>query len=416
MKLYFAFSNSVLFNQANIQEIECEKEADLLVWATPPIDLRLVDKIKDFDFFRNIWYLERPKIIEGKKIRKFKSNKIVQNFYNAYLSKILNDKLYDEFIVAGFWNDTIYIVNYLKSINPHIKISICEEGLLNYYCGEAHKNLYYMVQNNKRQNLKSWCLGGRTFKFIQKNIITDYLNAPSFLKYKFNNNIIKIPNYSNTTDRIRGLVNAVFDCVPVEIYEEYKKRNVFYIASEWNRNYDPIDVNPTILQCIEEIVPPDKLVIKTHTNATQHRMTYAKDTNKKVYVDRAIYLFEILCSQLELDNKIFILRNSSIALNLTQYFEKEPIFIFTHRLFSRYHYGLDDCGDQYIEDLRKHMKNPDHVLVPNSILDLKCVLINLCETYCGGVRIEERSDDEELSPMIQKILETFECLKAEESK
>ena len=46
MKLYFAFSNSILFNQTNLQaNLESEK-GDVLVWSTPPIDWNLVHAVE----------------------------------------------------------------------------------------------------------------------------------------------------------------------------------------------------------------------------------------------------------------------------------------------------------------------------------------------------------------------------------
>ena len=394
MKLYFAFSNSILFNQTNLQaNLESEK-GDVLVWSTPPIDWNLVHIVEKSGIFEHVWYLERPKIIEGKRLKKFASKRLIQEFYNQYLDRILSGQKYDEFVVAGFWNDVLYIVNYLLRKYPQIKISICEEGLLNYYCGDEFQNLYYMVQNNRKQNLKAWLMGGTTFRHVQKKINAVYLLAPDFLKSDVQSPIYTLPSLSNTKEEFKTFVKDVFDATSIDIYQQYAERNFYYIASSWNRNYDPVDIGPSLLECIQNIVPPNKLVIKTHTNATIHRKNFAKKCDREIFVDRNVYLFEILCNYLDLTDKIFILRNSSIALNLIQFFEKQPIFIFTHRLYSRYHYGMDNCGDVYVEDLKKHVKNPERIFVPNSMSDFETMLFNLSYQYCGGIKTQKMLEND----------------------
>lgn len=392
MKLYFAFSNIILLNQANIQVNNSKEEGDLLVWSTSPIDCNIVNEIIEKEIFNNVWYLERPKIAIGSKLNRFKSERLKQQFYNRYLDKILVNKVYDEFIVAGFWNDSLHIIEYLKKYNPNIKIGICEEGLLNYYCGYNHENLYYMVQYGKKERLKAWILGGKSFKDIQKRIVADYLIAPDFVHFDLNNEIFRIPSIGSNKI-MQELTENIAKNYLENLYREYRERNIYYIASQWSPSYDPVDISPEILSFIEEVVPPEKLIIKTHSNATNHRKTYAENVDKNVFVDRNVYLFEIMCSRLDLSDKVFIIRNSSIALYLTQLFEKEPVFIFTHRLFSRYHYGLDDCGDHYVKDLKRHVKNPERIFVPDSLSDFKRILTDMSNKYCGGIKKKELGED-----------------------
>lgn len=77
--------------------------------------------------------------------------------------------------------------------------------------------------------------------------------------------------------------------------------------------------------------------------------------------------------------KVFIVRNSSIPIYLTQMLKIEPMFVFTHRLSSRYHYGWDNCGDYYVSDLKKNMEHPERIFVPNSYVELKEILNKLCK-------------------------------------
>ena len=69
MKLYYAFSNTMVLTQANIQANVSKEEGDLLVWSTVPIDFHLVEIIRGKGIFRNVWYLDRPMILSGKNIR-----------------------------------------------------------------------------------------------------------------------------------------------------------------------------------------------------------------------------------------------------------------------------------------------------------------------------------------------------------
>lgn len=385
MKLYYAFSNIMVLTQANIQVNVSKEEGDLLVWSTAPIDYHLVEIIRSKGIFRNVWYLDRPMILPGKKLRaRIKSKRYKKRFYFEYLERLLSDQKYDEFVTSGFWHDTLTILEYLKKANPHIKIGISEEGLLNYYCGDLHKNLYYMVQYTRKQKIRAYLAGGKSFKYVQKNIIADYLTAPGLMRQKVSNTIYPLPVIDENNPIMKAVVDELFDDYQrrlENVIDEYKIRKVCYIVTLHNKAYDPVDRNGEVLDLVLNEVPLNSLLLKTHTNATQHRRTFGSDIDPEVFIDRNVYLFEVLFSHIydDTENKVFIVRNSSIAIYLTQMFKVEPVFIFIHRLYSRYHYGWDDCGDFYVEDLKKHMRHPERVLVPDSYVELKVMLSNFCK-------------------------------------
>lgn len=391
MKLYYAFSNIMVLTQANIQTNVSKDEADLLVWSTAPIDYHLVEIIRSKGIFKNIWYLDRPMILPGKNIRsKIKGQKYKKKFYFEYLKRLLSDRKYDEFITSGFWNDTLIILEYLRKSNPNIKIGISEEGLLNYYCGEMHKNLYYMVQYTRKQRIRAYLTGGKQFGYVQKNIVADYLTAPNLMRQKVQNEIYALPVIDDSNPIIKEIVDELFDYYQRrfdDLINEYRARKVYYIITPHNRAYDPVDRNEEVLSLVLNEVPVDLLVLKTHTNATQHRRTFGSDMEPEIFIDKNVYLFEVLFSHIcdNVENKVFIVRNSSIAIYLTQMFKVEPIFIFIHRLYSRYHYGWDDCGDFYVNDLKKNMVHPERILVPDSYVELKVIINKLCQ---GGEKGE----------------------------
>lgn len=385
MKLYFAFSNIILLTQANIQANVSNDEADLLVWSTHPIDYHLVEMIRSKGIFRNVWYLERPRIWGGKyKWNKIKNNILKRKFYFRYLERILENQIYDEFVAAGFWNDALIILEYLKKVNPNIKIGISEEGLKSYYCGDKHKKLYYMPSYNRKQKIEAYIRGGRLFKYVQKNIVADYLTAPVLMRQSVDNEVIALPPIDEKNPIMKSVVDGLFDVYQnefSEIISEYRARKVYYTDSPASKSYDPNDYSGDILESLMNEVPIELLVLKTHTNDTVYRRKFGKDFDEEIFIDRNVYLFEVLFSHIysEEEIKVFIVRNSSMAIYLTQMFKVEPIFVFIHRLSSRYHYGWDNCGDYYVEDLKKNMVHPERIFVPDSYVELKEILNKLCK-------------------------------------
>ena len=372
MKLYYAFSNTMVLTQANIQANVSKEEGDLLVWSTVPIDFHLVEIIRGKGIFRNVWYLDRPMILSGKNIRsRINSRRYKKKFYFEYLKRLLANQKYDEFITSGYWHDTLIILDYLKNVNPRIRIGVSEEGLLNYYCGYLHRNLYYMVQYTRKQRIRAYLLGGRRFRYVQKNIVADYLTAPNLMRQEVENEIYSLPAIDENNPIMKAVVDELFDNYQnrlESLIDEYRARKVCYIVTLHNKAYDPVDRSGEVLDLVLNEVPLEMLILKTHTNATQHRRTFGSDLDP-----------EVLFSHIgDIENKVFIVRNSSIAIYLTQMFKIEPIFIFIHRLYSRYHYGWDDCGDFYVEDLKKNMKHPERILVPDSYVELKVILEELC--------------------------------------
>lgn len=385
MKLYFAFSNIILFTQANIQANVSKNEADLLVWSTPPIDYHLVETIRKKGIFRNVWYLERPRIWGGKhKWNKIKNHYLKEKFYFRYLERILGNQKYDEFVVAGFWNDALMILKYLRRKNPNIKIGISEEGLKSYYCGDMHKKLYYMPTYNRKQKMEAYIAGGHLFKYVQKNVVADYLTAPALMRQSVENEVIALPVIDKKNPIMKSVVDDLFEvyCSEFsEVIDEYRIRKVYYTDAPASKAYDPNDYSGDILELIMNEVPLELLLFKTHTNDTAYRRKFGKNFSEEVFIDRKVYLFEILFSQIysEKEMKVFIVRNSSIPIYLTQMLKIEPMFVFTHRLSSRYHYGWDNCGDYYVSDLKKNMEHPERIFVPNSYVELKEILNKLCK-------------------------------------
>lgn len=386
MKLYFAFSNIILLTQANIQANVSDEEADLLVWSTPPIDYHLVEMIRDKGIFRNVWYLERPRIWGNKhKWSKIKNSLLKQKFYFEYLGRLFGNEFYDEFVAPGFWNDALIILKYLRRINPNIKIGISEEGLKSYYCGNMHKKLYYMPSYSKKQKIEAYIRGGRLFSYVQRNIVADYLTAPALMRQIVDNKVIALPPVDEKNPLIKSIVDDLFEVYRNkfdEVISEYAERKVYFTDSPASKAYDPHDYSNDILEVLTNEIPLNLLVLKTHVNDTAYRKNFGKNFDQEIFIDRNVYLFEVLFSHIyrEEEQKVFIVRNSSMAIYLTQMFKIEPIFIFIHRLSSRYHYGWDDCTDYYVEDLKKNMEHPERVLVPDSYVEFKEILNRVCKT------------------------------------
>lgn len=401
MKLYYAFSNTILFYQANIQANVSDEPADILVWSTNPMCLDLVEQIRKSGIFQNVYYLERPVIREGAKIyEKLKNYKLKKEFYDNYLQHIIGETKYSEFVTCGFWNDALIIYSYVKKYNKDIKVGVSEEGLLNYQCGKNHKKLYYMVVESLKKKLFSFIVGGRAFKDVQRRIVVDYLLQPKMLMEDIKNEVISHPAIDEDNDIMKNLSDNVYEEYKKKLsenkIEEYEKRKFIYMVSPFSPAYDPVNCVNRILNAVTSSINPCQLIFKVHTNHTAARNEFGKNVQNKGMIDTQIYLFEILASHLQsIEEKVFIIRNSSLAIYLTQFFKVEPTFIFTYKLYSRYHYDLDKSSDKYVETLKKNMKHPERVIVPSSISELQLLCKEMSTIDEEQILAEEAENNEQ---------------------
>ena len=406
MVLFYAWTNVLLLNSVNAKvNFFGEEKADLLIRSNSTLSQNLLDTIKKNGFFRKIYFVDMPRInkkrgILGKipKLRVLGIKKPMQQFYKRYIMENFTDEPYDKLITGGLWNDILYILPFLYQKNPGIEVEFLEEGERSY---EGIKSLCVPVvtDNWKRKLVEYYNVGWDKRKY-QKNIKnTIYLYRPERYEEDANLKLKKLPEISREQNNICFmLLDHISDKIDYSMLLRYIKRPVIYFGNylvpEQEANYD---MAYRIIYMIIRKIGQGKLMIKPHTNVTDHRINFAKKYQGRVYIDRNVYLFESMYTKMELEHKIFIAKHSTVLSYAKQLFDKEPYLFFTYRLFDYYHEHGDDISDRYVMSLKRLYRNPEKIIVPNSMLEFENKLrevyeTNLNDKYCKNLKLAEKTD------------------------
>lgn len=380
MVLFYAWTNVVLLNIVNTKETFFDNEdADLLVRCSPTLSPKLISDIESMGIFNNVYYIDMPKIsktrkILGKipKIRMIGMKKPLRKFYVRYVQENLANKAYSKIITGGLWNDTLYLLQALYSQNPKIQIEFVEEGERSY---EGIKGLCKpIIGGNWKNKLVEYYNVGLFLHKCKRNITNVlYLYRPD--RYCGDHRLClkelpKIDKVSNNPCFL--LLDKMSDTLDNSILLRYEKRPVIYIANylvpKFESNYD---MAYRIIDLLIKVFKQNQIMIKTHTSATEHRFNFAKQYESRIFIDRNAYLFEALYTKMDINNKIFIAKNSTTLLYPKQLFGQEPYLIFTYRLFEYYHEYGDEITDKYVSDLKKIYENPEKIFIPNTMMELE---------------------------------------------
>lgn len=374
-----AWSNYLILNMANIKmNIYPERKADLIVKSSPAIDMKIIDFIRKMDLFENIYFIDYVDFkIKFKKIRLFTLKKLYKNFYKRFVDSINNK--YDKVIIAGYWNDALYMLDALWRQGNRFDIDLAEEGELSY---EKVSKLYqsYIGDSIKWKVFHEWStifmkkkfrdrLSGNLFLYSPNRQINNGIKPVCIPKLDQNNSIFEI---------YKGLYNILPEWK--KIY--YSKRKIIFFSDYWAPTFygDSEKIAYELIDKILDCVNEKQLIIKAHPSCTKHRLEFAKEYEEEsdIYVDRDIYIFESLFCGSCMDSKVLISRHSSALIHPISLFGKEPFIVLLFKLYPDYQNFGDKIADKFVETLRDLYSNPEKIYVPNTIMEFE---MNLKELY-----------------------------------
>ena len=346
MILGYAWSNFTVLNLVNVKLTYFPNEPfDLLIRSNKTLSNSLLEEVEKQKIFSNIYYIPMPQIdkclgIIGKipKLRFWSYKRNYKNSMERSLDNTIKHQIYDLFIVPGFWSDTLYVIDYIFKQNRHLKIQLVEEGERSY---EDFSNLTVSdVNHSVKEKIISYYMHG---KYRKK-----YLHYLSNELYLYNPSIYEEEKI--TTKMLPALIEANTCCLNLLQHSahledshilQYVKKDYIYLAGGIVKGYED-NYNQTykIINTLIETVGKSNVIIKTHSNSTDHRLHFAEQWNSRVFIDREVYIFEALCSTIALENKVIISRGSSVAMNVKALFNMEPYVILTYRLYPYYHQYL----------------------------------------------------------------------------
>lgn len=381
MKIFFyAWTNVVLLNAVNTKiNYYQNTSADLLIRCSATLFQPLIQQIEALGIFENVYYIDMPRIRKTgkgiKKIPKFRFigvRKDIRSFYSRYVRENFTDEIYSTFLTAGLWNDTLHLFRELHKKNKEIRMEFIEEGERSY---EGIKSLLEPILGGTWKNklVEKYNIG--FYKHKYKNNITNkiYLYRPDRYGEKENESMFRLPIIDRTENSICfRLFENISEALDYSILLRYEKRTAFFLANylvpKYEANYD---IAKKTIDTMIKIFCANNIMIKTHSSSTEHRLNFAKEYEKRVFVDRGAYLFEGIYTKIDVGNKVLIAKNSTALLYPKQLFDQEPYLVFTYRLYDYYHENGDEITDNYIASLKSLYKNKDKIIVPNTFYELE---------------------------------------------
>ena len=309
--LFYAWTNLTLINMLNTKNAYYrDVEADIIIRFNLTMSQQLISSIRDEKVFRHIYFIDNPRFVRkiglwGKipKLRMIVSKKNLRNYYKRFVINTLGETLYDKLIVAGLWDGAIYLLNELYKKNRNIRLEYVEEGERSY---DGIKALMQVLPAGKmREKALQKYYAGLIKSKLRKNLTNIiYLYAPE--RYQDANiTTLKIPAIDNKNSICKKVLRDSVSTMEYSHYLYYEKRRVYffanYLALPYEENYDQAY---KIIESIIKIIGKNQLIIKTHTNVTKHRLEFAKKYEKEAFVDREVFLFEGLYTEIDIESKI----------------------------------------------------------------------------------------------------------------
>ena len=385
MIAFYAVSNLAIFNALNVKEqYYPDTGADLFVRYVNGTMVELVEWVRNTGVFDNVFTINFPVIstkAEGlgrvKLLRALSQGIKYQRFVSRYLNTMVPGKKYDVLLTLHMDSHCVYFADYFHRNNKKLSIEFFEDGTASYLRSRKFIALRPIRMQLGFKAYIAKCFYQMPIRIRLRSVISRvlYIYAPEQydLKKGFRPKKLEIGKTG------REILTQIADAIDPTLRMRYEKRPIYYIANAKSRGEPTYDDAYKILDCIIESVGRDKLIIKTHSSAsTENKLGFASQFEKVAYVDRNVYLLEGLLSGItDIENKVIIARATTAMILPKLWFNKEPYIILTLRLFPYYGQYGDPGGDEYIEMLRSMYSDPSRIMVPNTLGDLRIMLMQL---------------------------------------
>ena len=372
----YAWTNYLIINMMNAKmNLYPEEKADLIIKSSPAVDMELVNYIKSLNIFEHIYFDDyvafRP---NKKKMSALELRNKYKCHYERFVDSIDTDVSYDKILVAGFWNDTLYMLKALMRKGHRFTIDLIEEGELSYE--EAWKLFQPIIGSTRKlrlfHKLNTFFIKHKCKKLLSRKLL---LYSPSRQEDPVFQcvQLPKMDGQNETTQLFKG----IYEGFPTWKKLYYQNRDYIFFSNYLlpERFEESYRYAHSMIDTIIKVAGIQKMIIKAHTSSTKHRLEFASGYEKKgAYVDRDVYIFEAFFCSPDIENKVLIAKNSSVLIHAVSLFEKEPYVVLLYKLYPWYKNFGDEIADQYVDSLKALYKNPDKIYVPNTMLEFEMQL------------------------------------------
>lgn len=377
----FAWTNLQIVNVTNTRvNLYSEEKADLYIRMGGHISKELIAAVKASGVYDNVYSLD-PIVLSYKNMRfgfvphlkALLLKGAYTNAYNALMENTAPCKEYKRVLMAWFYAENAFVINYFAKHTKHLAITLVDEGTGSYSYGK--KELYFpgFMASHWKTWLQRWLTERPLAKKYSKNIDSIALYRPEYCQPDIDYKKLTLPQIHQDTNPViyNILCGAAGSLEPTQ-FIRYNKRRYFYFSlfSQEGKKFDQTSIN--ILDSVLKNSFSQQVVAKIHPGNTNHRENFAKSYEDRIYVDRSVYMFEALFMQLEKpDDKVLVSCASTATLNPKFMFGQEPYVIFTYRLYDTYRQIGVERDDWIANALIDAYEDKSRVMIPNSMHELQ---------------------------------------------
>ncbi len=307
----------------------------------------IIERLKKSKLFNNVYVLEKPVSLRGyKKYIEIIFGILCPALYCSFVYKIYIKNKYDKiyFSIPTKMFDII-----IASSNCSNVIGI-EDGT-----GSYVGDIFHDYINKKYVKVRDFL--GRGYK-----VSTMYLNNPDFFYGSFDCNKIKIPNNS---EQAIQCIKEIFGYKASVLYEKYK---IIYLNQPTQDFFGKYENEKRIISSLSSIFGKDILV-----------RLHPRENNPELYssmtLDNENNLWEIMAGASIKEEHVLIASFSTAQFIPKLLYDKEPIIIFTYKLFDGYGILRRKNWEDLIDGLKRIYKKKNRIYVVGSIDEL-IILLN----------------------------------------
>ncbi len=383
----FAWTNLQILNITNAKvNIYGEEKADLYVRTGPHMSKELIAAVKNSGVFENVYIID-PIVLNYKHmplgfikiLRVFLLRRAYQKAFDALLEHTASKKNYSRAMISWFYAENAFVIDYFNRNSDKLAITLVEEGTGS-YCYTKKQLAFSLFGAAKfKDKVRLMLSEGFLARRLAKKIDTTCMYRPEYAQPDIDYKKIALPQVlEDTNPVVYGLLNALGNSLDYSQHIHYNKRRFIYftVYSQEGSSFDNISYK--ILDSIIDSSFQGQVAVKVHTNNSTHAQKFAVDYEDRIYVDRNVYIFESLYTQLEdPSNKVLISCASTAAFNPKFMFNHEPYVIFTYRLYNTYRQIGVERDDWMADALLDAYEDKSRILIPNSIIELQEMIRNI---------------------------------------
>lgn len=184
-----------------------------------------------------------------------------------------------------------------------------------------------------------------------------YLVNPDLYTGENVERIVKLPKFD---ERYFEHVRTLFVS-----FNQYEEKSIYWLSQFFNN----VKINITIDEVLKElsVYKDDVLFVQHPRKHLNNKQGFAETDGKQIWELQILNMDDV-------ENKLFISAHSTASYTAKMLYDKEPYLILFYRLGERWVTASTPEFDDFLEKFRNSYRNPEKVMIPESIEEfMECV-------------------------------------------